>query len=291
MNLKIVLLFLTLATVLTPTNSASAKELGQFYKELLPLKPEARIIKSTRFFINNPTGLDPLGEGEGLDPNPLFSLKKFDCTTYVETNLALGFSKSESDVPQELTKIRYQTGVADYFQRNHFMVTDWIPANTKKGYVTEMTARLAQDKSAFSIDKKTLNKTIWFFHRVIDLLDQQKKSPAEILAKLGEVPILPVKEEKASYLVADYFRDNEQAVATLLPEASIVMFIRNIPAVATLVNHMGFVIKRDGVLYLNHAPQAKPWVVQEVLLDDYLKDMDSHRAPVEGLLFLKIGQH
>jgi hypothetical protein len=50
---------------------------------------------------------------------------------------------------------------------------------------------------------------------------------------------------------------------------------------------MGFVIKKDGKLYLNHAPRAKPWKVQEVLLEDYFKDMDSHRAPIEGLLFLR----
>jgi len=280
--------FILFASILIPT-VAYSKELGEFYKELVPLAPEARILKSTENFINAPTGLDPLGEGEGIDPKPLFLTKKFDCTTYVETNLAIAFSKNEQSIPLELTKIRYQSGAADYFQRNHFMVSDWIPSNTKKGYVADITGGLTQDKSATRSDKKILNKTIWFFHRVVDLLDQQKKAPSEILKELSQVPMLPIKEEKATYLLASYFRASEQVMADALPDVSIVMFIRNIPTVPTLVNHMGFVIKKNGKLFLNHAPQTKPWKVQEVLFDDYLKDMDSHRAPVDGLLFLKIG--
>jgi hypothetical protein len=280
--------FAVMMTLMIPL-SAEAVEIASFYKDLAPLKPETRILRSTQYFINSPTGIDPLGDGAGVDPKPVFSTKKFDCTTYVETNLALAFSKSQQDVPAELAQIRYQSGTPDFFQRNHFMVSDWIPANTKNGFVTEITGALSQDKSAYHFDKKALNKTIWFFHRVIDLLDHQNKLPQEILTELSKVPVLPSSEERATYLINGYFRDHEERLAKELPDVTIVMFIRNIPSVPTIVNHMGFVVKRCGKLFLNHAPQAKPWKVQEVLLDDYLKDMDSHRAPVDGLLFLRIG--
>jgi hypothetical protein len=122
---------------------------------------------------------------------------------------------------------------------------------------------------------------------VIELLEEQKKSPKEILEQLQNVPILPEQEEKSTYLLAEFFRAHAGAMAERLPPVSIVMFIRNIPTTPSLVTHMGFVIKKDGKLYLNHAPRAKPWKVQEVLLEDYFKDMDSHRAPIEGLLFLR----
>jgi len=266
------------------------KDVNGVFSELAALGPQARLLKSTQLFIDTPTGLNPLGEGQGLDPNPLLSLKKFDCTTFVETNLALAFAKDAQEVPLVMNKIRYQDGKVDFFRRNHFMVSDWIPANSKKGFVINVTEKLAQNKSELRTEKKILNKTVWFFHRTIDLMDQQKKPPAEILAELSRVPVLPVREEKATYLLADAFRAHEVEMAGKLPEVSIVMFIRNIPAVPTLVNHMGFVVKKEGRLYLIHAPQAKPWRVQEVLLDDYFKDMDSHRAPVEGLLFLAVGK-
>lgn len=267
-----------------------AKDIGALYSEIASMAVSERLLKSTRYFLDTPTGLNPLGEGRGLDPKPIFSLEKFDCTTYVETSLALAFAKSENEVGALLNKIRYQGDTVDYFERNHFMVSDWIPANSKKGFVHEITDKMAQEKSAFRPDKKVLNKTLWFYHRSIDLLDQQSKPPKEILRELAKAPVLPVQEEKANYLVASYFRNNEAAMVERLPDISIVMFIRNIPSVPTLVNHMGFVIKRDGKLYLNHAPLAKPWKIQEVLLEDYMKDMDAHRAPIEGLLFLELGK-
>ncbi|MBS1958490.1 MAG: DUF1460 domain-containing protein [Bdellovibrionales bacterium] len=270
--------------------SAEAKDLSKLYSSLASMAPEARVLKSTRFFVNTPTGINPLGEGGGIDAHPQVSTDKFDCTTYVETNLAIAFSKDAKEMPSVLNKIRYKADNADFFQRNHFMVSDWIPANSKKNFVAEFTGQMTADKSAYHTETKTLNKTIWFFHRVIDLLDQQRKSPAEIQSELSKVPVLPVQEEKTKYLLASYFRDHADEMMAKLPEVSIVMFIRNIPSIPTLVNHMGFVLKKDGKLYLNHAPQAKPWKVQEVLLEDYFKDMDSHRAPIEGLLFLKVGK-
>jgi hypothetical protein len=281
-------LFLLVAAPQFSQAKVPLKDLNGFFSENASLDPAARLLKSTELFVETPTGLNPLGEGQGIDPNPLFSLKKFDCTTFVETNLAIAFAKDAQDVPMVMNKIRYRDGKVDFFKRNHFMVSDWIPANSKNGFVTNITEKIAQDKAELRNEKKVLNKTIWFFHRVIDLSDQQKKSPAEILAELAKVPVLPVQEENATYLLADAFRKNEKDMAGRLPDVSIVMFIRNIPSVPTLVNHMGFVIKKEGRLFLLHAPQAKPWHVQELPLDDYFKDMDSHRAPVEGLLFLGV---
>jgi hypothetical protein len=287
-SMKTLIWSITLAFLAFSPSVVNAKDIRAIYGALAPLGTAERLTRTTAFFIDTPSGLNPLGEGKGLDPGPLYSTNVFDCTTYVETNLAIALSKSLEEVPAVLNKIRYQNGEVDYFRRNHFMVSDWIPANTR--FVTDITATLSQDKSAYKTDKKPLNKTTWFFHRVIDLIEKQKKTPKEILATLALVPTLPIQEEKASYMLASFFRDNEASLAEKLPSVSIVMFIRNIPSTPTLVNHMGFILKKEGKLYLNHAPQAKPWHVQEVLLDDYFTDMDSHRAPIEGLLILKPGE-
>ena len=283
--MKLILLFAFLFSF-----EAESKDLNTLYSQLASLPAQARVLKSTNYFLGTPTGINPLGEGSGIDSHPLISTDKFDCTTYVETNLAIAFSKDQKELTSVLNKIRYEGDAVDYFHRNHFMVSDWIPSNTKKSFVSEFTDKITEDKTAYHSETKTLNKTIWFFHRVIDLLDQQKKSPSEIQAMLAKVPVLPVQEEKTRYLKASYFREHTDAILSALPDVSIVMFIRNIPSVPTLVNHMGFVIKKDGKLYLNHAPQARPWKVQELLLDDYFKELDAHRAPIEGLLFLGVSK-
>ena len=283
-------LFLFMAIPQLSQAKGPIKDLNGFFSEIAALSPQARLLKSTQLFLETGTGLDPLGEGQGLDPNPLFSLHKFDCTTFVETNLAIALAKDVAEVPIVMNRIRYRDGKVDFFQRNHFMVSDWIPANSKQGFVINVTEQLTKNQEGLRVQTKALNKTVWFFHRTIDLLDQQKRSPTEILKELSRVPLLPQQEEKAAVLSANAFRSREQEVADLLPEVSIIMFVRNIPSVPTLVNHMGFVVKKEGLLYLIHAPQSKPWRVQELPLNDYFKDMDSHRAPVEGLLFLTVGK-
>lgn len=276
-----------LLTVLVPL-SIHAKDFGAFYKTLASQTREQKILKALEFFRETPAGLDPLGEGKGLDPDPTFSLSKFDCTTYVETMLAIGFAKNQSDIPNQLNQVRYQGDAIDFFQRNHFIVSDWIPSNTKKSFITEITASLTPEKSAYKTDSRTLKKTFWFFHRVVDLMEKQNKTPKEVLSELSKVPLVPPREDKATFISADYFRENADQLQQNLPDVSIVMIVRRNTNVPTLVTHTGFVIKKNGRLYFNHAPQAKPWKVQEQLLEDYFKDMDAHRAPVEGLLFLKI---
>ena len=278
----------TLFFILLPL-LGQAKSLEVLHQEISGLSREGRLIKSASYFINATTGLNPLGEGGGVDPHPIFSDSKFDCTTYVETNLAIAFAQTLPDIQSQLNRIRYQADEVNYYQRNHFMISDWIPANTKKGYISDITAQMTRDKSAFKQGKRAFSKTLWFYHGVIDLLDAQKKSPKEILEQLSKVPILPEHEEKANYLTAEAFRANIERMAEFLPQVSVVMFLRNIPTTPSLVTHMGFAIKKDGKLYLNHAPRAKPWKVQEVLLENYFKDMDAHRAPIHGLIFLRVG--
>lgn len=263
-------------------------ELSNYFEKIKDKSTLEKIEGAVEFFKDTPSGLDPLGEGAGVDSDPLFSTKIFDCTTYVETLLAIGLSKTYPEIQKNLNKLRYQNGLPDYFQRNHFMVSEWIPENTKKGFVINITESLTPDAGAFRFAKRQLNKTIWFFHRVIDLLEKQKKSSDEILAQLKIVPHQSNRMEQTKFLKAEVLRADKGVIFEKLPPVSIIMFIRNIPTSPTLVSHMGFLIKRDSKLILSHAPQAKPWRLQTLPIEDYLTDMDSHRAPVEGVLILKI---
>ncbi len=78
-------------------------------------------------YVNN-----PLGEGRGVDPDPLIRTDAFDCTTFVETALADG------DI-NKLTKIRYKNGVVNFENRNHFTETDWLPNNSD--IVSDVTSK------------------------------------------------------------------------------------------------------------------------------------------------------
>lgn len=67
----------------------------------------------------------PLGEGFGIDPDPLIRDDAFDCMTFVETSLARGDLR-------RLNKIRYKGGTPDFMARNHFIELDWLKNNADK---------------------------------------------------------------------------------------------------------------------------------------------------------------
>ncbi|MBO4999694.1 MAG: DUF1460 domain-containing protein [Bacteroidaceae bacterium] len=87
--------------------------------------------------------------GGTLDGNEqetlVVSLDKLDCTTFVETVMALTLADKENkrtfgSFKERLTAIRYRGGVLDgYPSRLHYF-SDWIRDNERKGFVKECTS-------------------------------------------------------------------------------------------------------------------------------------------------------
>jgi hypothetical protein len=86
-----------------------------------------------------------LGEGDSgkYDRNPRFRTDAFNCTTFVETVMALALSHDVSGFEKTLDRIRYRKGEVSFATRNHFPCADWIPNNTAEGFLTDITARIA----------------------------------------------------------------------------------------------------------------------------------------------------
>ncbi|MBO7656856.1 MAG: DUF1460 domain-containing protein [Alphaproteobacteria bacterium] len=109
---------------------------------------------------------DPLGEGAGIDPDPLIRFDAFDCTTFVETSVTGG----DKD---KLNHIRYKDGVVDFINRNHFIETDWLPNNSDKfenvsaKYATTAIRTVTIDKKSWF--KKVYNIDTNFEKQTIDL--------------------------------------------------------------------------------------------------------------------------
>lgn len=94
----------------------------------------------------------PLGEGYGIDPDPLIRADAFDCTTFVETVLS-------NNNLQKLNKIRYKNGDVDFLNRNHFIELDWLQNNAD--LIKDITAQYGKtDIKQVVIDKKTWFKKV-----------------------------------------------------------------------------------------------------------------------------------
>ena len=84
--------------------------------------------------------------GRTLEVNPreelVVNLRELDCTTFVETVLALTLTTRQGgrkwdDYCQTLTRIRYRGGqMKGYVSRNHYF-TQWIESNVKLGLISE----------------------------------------------------------------------------------------------------------------------------------------------------------
>ena len=93
--------------------------------------------------------LNPLGEENAPDTDPLIRFDAFNCTTFVETALANGNK-------DKLNKIRYKNGDINFTNRNHFTELDWL--NNNKNIVKNVSALYGKP----AIRKVIIDKKNWF---------------------------------------------------------------------------------------------------------------------------------
>src|SRR5690606_12335016 len=96
-------------------------------------------------FVGFPYGKNgPLGEGPDAlyDQDPLYRFDTFDCTTYVETIMALAFTRDVDDFEKTMDHIRYKDGVIGYLTRNHFTNLQWIHFNIQNGMMEDITEEI-----------------------------------------------------------------------------------------------------------------------------------------------------
>ena len=98
----------------------------------------ARIVEMSGRLIGTPYVHSPLGEGEGIDPDPTLRFDAVDCLTFVEETLALSMAQEPTGVRRLLDQLRYADHRA-WEERNHLMEAQWLPNNVKKGFLRDVT--------------------------------------------------------------------------------------------------------------------------------------------------------
>ncbi len=119
----------------------------------------ARLEAVTRPFLDAPYVLSPLGEGPGavVDADPRLRFDAFDCTTFVETALALALSSSMSQAQSTLDEIRYRGAQARFENRRHFPEAEWIPELRAAGLIEDITRAVGGDDVV--VETKQLSPT------------------------------------------------------------------------------------------------------------------------------------
>jgi hypothetical protein len=268
------LLLVFLAAPPQSFSAMSPEEIDAFLAAAAKTDGLERLLKISKMFLQVPYADSPLGEGEGNAPDedPLIRFDAADCTTFLETSMAMARSSSLKETREVLRKIRYTDGQVDYRRRKHFMMAQWIPQNQKAGFIKDITEIVGGD--SVSIASKRLNAEVWRWRRKKN--SWPDLDPADVPEGVFKLPIIPIN--RARELVAK------------IPAGTIVNVVRvDYRSMPVRITHQGLVVVRRGKRYLRHAARAGYKRVVDELLDTFLRRNSAYRKwPVAGINLQKI---
>jgi hypothetical protein len=213
----------------------------------------------------------PLGEGAEPDTDPRFRLDRFDCTTLVETALALGASRSVDEARERMDAIRY-SGEPSFAARRHYVEAQWLPALVAAGWLRDATAEVGGEGTVeIEIRHRRADwEAAARAGRLVPGLD-----PGELpdgVSRLRVVPLARVAGE-----------------APRIPEGAVVLVAREPrPGRPYAVVHMGMVVSGPGgARQVRHASADAGRVVDEPLERFVARYARQRRWPVAGLAFLE----
>lgn len=199
----------------------------------------SRVNALSRTYLGVPYALDCLGEGKGSDADPLFTRSKVDCQTFVEQVIAEAVAPAVGGMDAAVRMIRYRGGHVSLADRYHYCIPDWLE---NPWPVRDATAEVA-GKVARALDRR--------IDRATFLASRGAAIPAQ--------PRVPVEAVRTAYIP----RAQVAQLQDRLPDGGILMFVLNQPGI--VAGHLGFLVRREGKVYLRHASQTRKQVIDEPL--------------------------
>ena len=250
------------------------EEIDAFLAKTAKADGLARLMKVSSMFLQAPYADSPLGEGKGNPPDedPLIRFDAADCTTFLETTMAMARSSSLKEAQKVLREIRYTGGQVDYRRRKHFMMAQWIPQNQEAGFIKDITAQVGGD--SVSIAAKRLDAEVWKHRRTKD--SWPELDSADIPDGVFKLPIIPI--------------DRAREMVDKIPAGTILNVVRvDYKSMPVRVTHQGLVVVRGGRRYLRHAARAGYQRVVDELLETFLRRNSAYKKwPVAGVNLQKI---
>lgn len=213
-------------------------------------------------FVGVPYAAGTLEADSGRRELLTVTLDKLDCTTFVETVLALTYTVGERrsswrDFVYNLERLRYRNGnINGYPSRLHY-VSDWIVDNTHRGILTEATRIFP--RQAFEV--KGLN----FMSSNRNLYPAL--SDSSNFAKIKAIEA-GYRNHRFPYIKAQDIAKPD--VRSAFRNGDIVAFTTKTGGLD--VSHLGIILVRDKVPYLLHASSsAKKVIISDLPLEEYFR--------------------
>ncbi|MDD4921776.1 MAG: DUF1460 domain-containing protein [Bacteroidales bacterium] len=226
-----------------------------------------RVASIARYFLDRPYVASTL-EADGPERLQV-NFQELDCTTFVETVLALHNVLKEKEPGYEayksiLTSIRYRNGVlAGYPSRLHY-TTDWLLDNHRKGFVDFVRMGCASE---------TFKPAVGFMSTHPDSYPALKNNP-EFVEEIAK------HESRINGLSLKYMpKEKLNPKASFIHTGDIITITTGFKGLD--FSHLGFALRENGVVYLLHASSSgKKVLISNQSLKDYLSDIKRHTGIV-----------
>lgn len=203
---------------------------------------------------------------------------KLDCTTFVETVLALAITEKQcqgnafTNLKNALMFVRYRDGKLDgYASRLHYF-SDWIKDNERKGILREVTS-----KSSYAQTKE-----VW-----LDFMSTHSSSYLPMTKDTALVQQIATQEKawqgvEVSYLPKDKL--NLSSAELKIKNGDILAITTNIKGLDVV--HVGFAFWKGEELHMLHASSVANKVIEDPLsLYEYSKNKKAHTG-VRAIRFI-----
>lgn len=222
-------------------------------------EPGDKVVEIGMMFLDTPYVASTLeGKPEMLTVN----VSQYDCTTFVETVIAMVKTLQEGrnswrDFLFNLQNIRYRSGEIDGYPSRLHYITDWGMDNVYRGNFSEATTSINRHQFA------------------VRSLDFMSRNASSYPALSDSMNLVRIKEVENGYrnVRFPYIKTinlSKTDVIDQLKNGDILAFVTNISNLD--VSHMGILVFKDGVPHVLHASSSAGKVVlTQDSLYDFLK--------------------
>lgn len=202
-------------------------------------------------------------------------MEEMDCTTFVETALALAYTLGEGrtswrDFAYNLERLRYRGGnVKGYSSRLHY-ISDWIVDNAHRGNVKEITSEVE--------DARPTVKTL-------DFMSRNRDSYPALADSMAYARLLDAERGYRShrYYLVKGSKLAGKSVPEPLKEGDIVVLATKKPGLD--VQHLGILLIENDQPRLLHASSAAGKVtVDKLPLSEYMR----RQPTIQGARFVRL---
>jgi hypothetical protein len=270
-------LALTIAMLCAPTISKAATPdywRSDSVKVVKLLQQAGKLDSNTNYMVYFARQLKGLPYvGKTLEKNPeerlVINLRQMDCTTYVESVLALTLcakqgKKNFEDYCRNLQRIRYKNGDIHYINRLHYF-SYWIEENVRKGIVELVVG----DKQLFSATQTVQANYMTTHVSAYPMLTKHKEWIPGI-RKMEEA----ITGNKYAYIPKNKLGDSKQLRQTI-HDGDIIVILTAKRGLDT--SHVGIAVWHDDGLHLLNASSLRRSVVEEPkLFKKYMMEQRLH---------------